>query len=150
MTLPFTSLTVYFTSQELMGNELAGRSGLDAVVDEILGSRGTAGRVKLWLKPSGLDQGRVALGGLGGSLARRLVALDGGEIELGVLLLEGVEIGHELGRAVVADVDEAVVVGLLGVLVDNTAGEDTGHLGAVDGADLSELRGAGWLQPNSE
>lgn len=58
--------------------------------------------------------------------------MDGGEVQTGVLLLQRVVVGHDLGRAIRGDVDKTIVVGLLRVLVDDAAAENALHLIAVD------------------
>jgi hypothetical protein len=56
--------------------------------------------------------------------------------------LESLEI-WALVDGVALDGDQAVLVAALGVLVDETARVDAGHLGVVQGLDLLELAGVG-------
>jgi hypothetical protein len=65
-------------------------------------------------------------------------AVSGGVVGGTQLLLEGIEVAERLD-VVTVDLNESVVVGLLGVFVDKTTGEDTAHLGAVESGNLSEL-----------
>lgn len=77
-----------------------------------------------------------------GATSAVVVTAAGGVVGLGEGSLEGVVIGQLLD-AVAADLDQAVVAGLLGVLVDQTTRVDAGHLGRVESTDLLELTGVG-------
>lgn len=123
-------------------DDLSAGFGADTLINDLLSSRGKLGKSKVGVEALGSDQlgsasSRLRLGG-GGSLD----TLNVGEIELGVLCLEGVEISSQGGGAFLGKVHETVVVGLLGVLVDDTAREAL-HLRAVNGANLGEDTGGG-------
>ena len=64
-----------------------------------------------------------------------------GRRSLGELAHKVLEI-RELLNGVAVDLDQAVVRRLLGVFVDETAREDGGHLGTVEGLNLVERSGA--------
>lgn len=101
---------------------LGGRSGQAPGVEEV--SRDNAGTAFLRLD-----------GGL------RDVA--GGEaihVQLVELVLQGGEV-EQSGDLVAVDLDQTVVVGLLGPLVDQTAGERLGHLLTVQGLHFGESTG---------
>jgi hypothetical protein len=44
-----------------------------------------------------------------------------GEVDLGILALEGVEVLQQIRRLVRVELDEAVVIFLLAILIDDTA-----------------------------
>jgi len=56
--------------------------------------------------------------------------------------LQGIVVG-QVRHGIAADLDQAIVAGLLGVLVDEATRVDTGHLGGVQSADLLKLTGVG-------
>lgn len=56
--------------------------------------------------------------------------------------LQGLVVGQLLD-AVAVHLDQTVVAGLFGILVDETAGVDAGHLGGIESADFLELAGVG-------
>lgn len=113
----------------------------DAVVDEALDAGRGDGQGEVVVETLDLDELGVALGrsrGLGGGLLR----LDLLPVDLGKLGLETVVVAEDL-QGVASDVNKAVVVFLLSVLVNDTAGKDRGHFGAIDGLRLVPVAGHG-------
>jgi hypothetical protein len=112
-----------------------GSSAVFHEVDSLLGDRGKRGA---------LD---VPLVGAGGALGSRAVLLEaagtGGVLGLLVGGLEAPEVVVGGDLTIAADLDDAVAVGLDGVLVCETAGVDAGHVGVVDGGNLTPLAGVG-------
>ena len=71
------------------------------------------------------------------------VARAGGVVSLLVGGLEAAEVIVGSDLAVAADLDNSVTVGLDGVLVSETSRVDTGHVGRVEGSNLTPLAGVG-------
>lgn len=121
-------------------DELAGVSVGEAFVDHSLDFGGSLGQVE-GVGESGVgDKGGFALGGLGGGLGC-VGGLDAAHVELAVLRHEVIIVDEERDGAVVIDLNETVVVLLLGVFVDETAGEGLGHLLTVKGLHFAEVAG---------
>lgn len=121
-------------------DEFAGLGVGEAVVDHILDLGRSLGQIE-GVGESGVgDEGGVAFGGLDGGLGG-VGGLDAGHVELGVLRHEVVVVDEEGGGAVVVELDETVVVCLLGPFVDETAGEGLGHFRAVEGFHFGEDAG---------
>lgn len=119
------------------GDDLAGGLRADAVVDQILTTRGDGRQGEVVVEALLRDERRVTLGSLGrgrGSLS----SLEGLEVDLLVLSGQVVVVDEKLDRLVVVDLDDTIVVVLLAVLVDETAGEDGVHVRAVDRLNLGE------------
>lgn len=112
-------------------NTLAGTLG------QVLLGGGGHGRERVGVD---IPVGLLHLGAAGGTAGGVVAAVAGGVLGA----LEGglesivVLVGGDL---VTADLDQTVLVASLGVLVDETAGVDGGHLGGVEGLDLLELAG---------
>lgn len=128
--------------QVVDGDELSVLRALDTGLDErgeaVVGWVGDLGEVVG--EPLVLDEGGHALGegrcgGGGGG------ALEIGDVELGELSLEVIVVDLELCGAIRVQDNEAEVVLLLGVLVDDTAAEVGVHLGAVERGGLVEDSG---------
>lgn len=121
-------------------DEFAGVGAGEAVVDHVLDLGRSLGQIEGVGEGGVGDEGGVAFGGLDGGLGG-VGGLDAGHVELGVLRHEVVVVDEEGGGAVVVELDETVVVGLLGPFVDEAAGEGLGHFRAVDGLHFGEVAG---------
>jgi hypothetical protein len=121
-------------------DEFAGLGVGEAVVDEPLDAGGPLGQIEGVGEGGVGDEGGVAFGGLDGGLGG-VGGLDAGHVELGVLGHEVVVVDEEGGGAVVVELDETVVVFLLGPFVDETAREGLGHFWAVEGLYFGEDAG---------
>lgn len=121
-------------------DELAGVGVGEAVVDHVLDLGGSLGQIEGVGEGGVGDEGGVALGGLSGGLGC-VGGLDAAHVELLVLGHEVVVVDEECDGAVVVDLDETVVVLLLGVFVNETAGEGLGHFLAVEGLHFGEVAG---------
>lgn len=109
----------------------------NTVVNDVLSSRGNVRESEVVAEAIIADEAGAACGRSDAGAAG-LEALDASPVNLSVLVLESVVVGHELNRAVVVDSGKTVVVVLLSELVDNTTTEDVHEVGAVDGLDLGE------------
>lgn len=122
--------------RDQLSNGGIGKTVLDVVGD--LG--GNLGQVPGVVERLAGDEGGLTGLSLDVSLGR-VAGGDTVEVELVDLLLEVVEV-DESGESVgVVDLDHAVVVILLGPLVNETTGEGLSHLDTVDGLHLSEGTG---------
>ena len=122
-------------------DELAAGLGRDAVGDDLGRIGGQHGEGEVGVEALGGDQLGAAHGRLRGVARGGLLVLDRGEVELGILLLEREKIGQQGRRAVSLNLDEAVLVLLLAVLINKATREDIPHLIAVNGANLLEDAG---------
>lgn len=122
------------------GDQLSGGGVRQTVLDVVGDLGGNLGQIPGVVEGlAGDERGITGLGldvGLG-----RVAGGDAVKVELVDLVLEVVEVDEGGDGVGVVDLDETVVVVLLGPLVDETTGEGLGHLDAVDGLHLGEGTG---------
>lgn len=113
--------------------------GCDAVGDQLRGAVGRVRNAETGAKTVGGDEVGVAFGRgeAGGG-----VVLGGQEVDVEgvVFCFEVVVVDEQFSAAVGIGLDEAVIVAVLGPLVDETAGH-YGHFGAVKGGNFVEDAG---------
>lgn len=118
-------------------DKLALGLGVDAVVNELLGTGGNIRDGEVGVEALGLDELLVA-GEESTLLSGRLLGVQLLPVDLGVGSLEAVVVDKQVSL-VILKLDETVVVLLLSVLVDNATREGVLHVRAVDGLSLGPV-----------
>lgn len=115
-------------------DELAVALGGDTVVNHLADVVDHGGQSPVGVEAVAGDELVAALGGLN-VLLLSLDSHEGLPVDLEKLVLEAVVVAEELGR-VTLEVNETIVLVLLGVLVDEATGEDGAHVVAVESNSL--------------